>query len=185
MRELADRGVRRVVLPLQPMPWWDNSDIAATALAEEYSLIDERRVGAWQVQTYTRPPLQLAPVGVAFQDGLTLDRATVEPVDLPAGGVLAVHMQWVGSQEGLTGTEKVTLQVLNDQNQMVAQRDEPFTAAAVGAAPGTYGILLPEGVPAGTYRVIAALYRPEQGGPSRLLTTDGNDFVSLATIHIR
>ena len=185
VRELADRGVRRVVLPLQPMPWWDNSDIAATALAEEYSLIDERRVGAWQVQTYTRPPLQLAPVGVAFQDGLTLDRATVEPVDLPAGGVLAVHMQWVGAQEGLTGTEKVTLQVLNDQNQMVAQRDEPFTAAAVGAAPGTYGILVPEGVPAGTYRVIAALYRPEQGGPSRLLTTDGSDFVSLATIHIR
>jgi hypothetical protein len=86
---------------------------------------------------------------------LTLARVTVEPVDLPAGGVLAVHMQWVGAQEGLTGTEKVTLQVLNDQNQMVAQRDEPFTAAAVGAAPGTYGILVPEGVPAGTYRVIA------------------------------
>ena len=61
VRGLVDRGVRRVILPLQPMPWWDNSDIAATALAQEYSLIDERRAGAWQVQTYTRPPSNPRP----------------------------------------------------------------------------------------------------------------------------
>ena len=80
---------------------------------------------------------------------------------------------------------KVSYRLDSRQDRVVAQRDEPFTAATVGVAPGTYGILLPEGVPAGTYRVIAALYRPEQGGPGRLLTTNGSDFVSLATIQIR
>jgi len=87
--------------------------------------------------------------------------------------------------EGVSVKRKASYLLDSRQDRVVAQRDEPFTAAAVGAAPGTYGILLPEGVPAGTYRVIAALYRPEQGGPSRLLTRDGSDFVSLATIHIR
>jgi hypothetical protein len=40
-------------------------------------------------------------------------------------------------------------------------------------------------MPAGAYRVIAALHRPKQDGPRRLYTLDGSDFVSLAAIHIR
>ena len=185
VRGLADQGVRRVILPQHSMPWWDNAEIAATALAQEYTLIDERPVGAWQVQTYTRPPQNPTPVGAAFQGGLTLESATVEPADVPAGSVLAVYIGWTGSPQGLTGTEKVTLQVLDAQSKVVAQRDEPFAASAVGGSPITYGILLPQEVSPGAYRVIAALYRPEQAGPGRLLTLDGSDFVSLAAIHIR
>jgi len=185
VRRLADQGVRRVILPAQSIPWWDNAEIAATALAQAYMLLDERPVGAWPVQTYVRPPLNPAPVGVVFRDGPALESAAVEPADLPAGYPLAVYIRWTGSTERLTGTEKVTLQVLNAQDQVVAQRDETFAAAAVGGATVTYGILLPQEIPPGAYRVIAALYRPEEAGPGRLLASDGSDFVPLAAIHIR
>ena len=185
VRGLVDQGVRRVILPLKSMPWWDNADIAATVLAQEYTLIDEKPVGAWQVQVYTRPSQELMPVGTAFKEGPILAAAAVEPTELPAGGLLAVHTRWAGSRDGLTGSEKITVQVLDAQNKLVAQRDEGFVPAAVGGPPVTYGILLPQEASPGTYRVIAVLYRPEQVGPGRLLTSDGSDFVSLATIHIR
>jgi hypothetical protein len=184
VRLLADQGVHRVILVLQPMPWWDKADIAATVLAQEYTMIDEIPVGAWQVQVYSQPAQELMPVGAAFKEGPVLADAAVEPIDLPAGSLLAVHTRWAGSVEGLTGSEKITVQVLDAQNNLVAQRDEGFAPGAIGGPAVTYGILLPEDVPPGAYRVIVALYRTEQAGLTRLLMLDGSDSISLATIQI-
>lgn len=82
-----------------------------------------------------------------------------------AGDVLLLGLQWQTTTP-ITARNKVTLQLLDGANQVIAQRDsEP----AGGAAPtdrwqprrpvmDNHGLALPVGTPPGTYRLIVALY---------------------------
>ena len=182
---IAEAGVRRVILPVQLAPWWDDRGIASEVLAGDYTRVAANTVGVWPVEVYVRPPEALGPMGGIFANKLVLEAATVEPSQVPAGGLLAVYLRWQGPPSMLPGGEKITIQVLDPSNQVVAQTDQPFTADQITNRITSYGILLPEKdlVP-GDYRVILALYNPEQPGAPRLRTTQGADFVPLATVRI-
>lgn len=182
---LAAAGVRRVILPVQPAAWWDDRGLAPAALTLGYTLVGERQVAGWPVQVYVRPPEVMPAVAAVFTDGLKLVAAAVEPVEARAGGLLAVHLRWQSGPESLPAGEKLTLQVLDTRDTVVAQTDQPFRIPAIATQPASYGILLPEqGLTPGEHRVILALYNPEQPGAPRLRTTDGADFVPLATVRI-
>lgn len=182
---LVASGVRRVILPVQPAAWWDDRDLAAVALAASYTQIGERTVAGWPVRVYARPPASLPAIGAVFAGGLVLEAAQVEPVEARAGGILAVYLRWEGPADAVPAGEKLTLQVLDAHDQVIAQTDQPVTAAEIAGRTSGYGILLPEaGLASGDYRVILALYNPEQPGAPRLRTTAGADSVPLATVCI-
>jgi len=179
--QLAAAGVQRIILPVQLAPQWDDQTIAANALAARYAKVFEQTVGVWPVQTYVLPPPQLTPINVAFRNGVTLVGVARQPLTLTPGGLLTVHLQWQDAAQELTGSEKVFLQLLTADGQLVAQDDRPLDLTATLA---TYGILLPADLPAGDYRLIAGLYDPDQAGMPRILTLDGADFVELGETQV-
>jgi hypothetical protein len=78
-----------------------------------------------------------------------------------------------------------TIQLLDDQNQVLAQRDAtpldgaaPTTSWAVGEVvvdPAT--LTLPDNLGSGSLRLLIALYRPDSG--ERLLLIDGADHLTI------
>ncbi len=190
VQKLVDAGVERVILPIQPAPNWDDAHLAVTALAQQFTLITTQPEGNWPVNVYTRPPAQWRPVADIFTNGLTLTGFSMQPDELLAGDVLAVHLRWQAKEPQLSGTEKVFVQLLNEQGRLFAQQDRPFAPLDSYAKTGTnaaevvtsYGILIPENVSPGAYRLIAGLYDPAQASAARVQTTDGQDFVSLTEL---
>ncbi len=130
----------------------------------------------------------LAPKGVLFGDLFELRSAGLYPSDLHAGDILQVFLQW----KALHATKqryKVSVQVLDSQNQVVAQQDgEP----AGGSKPTNvwkqgeevndlHGVLIPFGTPPGDYRVYAVVYGKSDG---RRLKSEQGDMLLLGRIHV-
>lgn len=182
---LVAADVQRVILPAQPAAWWDDRGLATAALAASYTQIGERTVAGWPVRVYARSPAALPAIGVVFVGGLALEAALVEPTEVHAGGLLAIHLRWQGPPGAVPAGEKLTLQLLGPHAQVVAQTDQPVADDAIVGRTASYGILLPEaGLASGNYRVILALYNPEQPGSPRRPTNAGADSVPLATVRI-
>jgi len=184
-----EEAVQRVVLVVQPAVNWDERGIAQTALAEQYRLLAETRAGPWPVQVYAHPPEDMASVDVQFQNGLTLVQAAFAPSTVPPGGALTVHLAWQGESPTLTGTETVFVHVVGPDGAPAAQADRPLDWPAAGAdgdAPfiTSYGILIPEEVRVGTYRLLTGLYDPAQDGAPRVLTEDGEKFIELGELFV-
>jgi 4-amino-4-deoxy-L-arabinose transferase-like glycosyltransferase len=182
---LAGTGVQRVVLPVQPAPNWDDERIAPSALAERYTLAVTEQVGVWPLELYALAPAVLTPQAVEFQNGVELAGYALQPSVLAAGDYLVIYLSWTGDPSQMSGTEKVFVQLLNRGGQLVAQNDRPLTLTRPGSvltSPAIYAILLPEGLPAGEYQLIAGLYDPAQEGAPRVLTVTGLDFVGLTNI---
>ena len=180
---LARLGVQRVIVPLQPAANWDDTGLAAAALSERFDRIAQAQVGVWPVHVYAQPASAFTPLNAVFTNGVTLRGAVLAPDKLPPGGLLAVHLDWRGDPRLLTGTEKVFVQVLDSTGQLVAQDDRPLTlttANTSGTGAASYGILLPQELAGGPYRLIAGLYDPGQEGAPRVSTTDGADHVEIA-----
>jgi hypothetical protein len=182
---LAASGVRRVILSSQQADWWDGNGIAEAALAKYYAPVGAIPVGGWLIHVYARPPTFLAPEVVTFENGVALRAAALDSDQLVPGGVLVVHLEWLGSQERLTGTEKLTLQVLDSQGVLVAQTDAPFGLADTEAPVMSYGILAPQKLSPGRYRLIVALYDPGRPHSPRLQTTGGADYVDLGEVNVQ
>ncbi|GIV77697.1 MAG: hypothetical protein KatS3mg050_2091 [Litorilinea sp.] len=182
---LVEADVRRVLLPIQPAANWDPDGIAEAALQEAYSPVVRREIGNWPLVVYVRPPA-LTPLAVALERGLTLAGVSAEPMALPPGGLLAVHLAWQRSAgAALQGSEKVSVQLLDGSGRLVAQDDRPLPTDALradGAVVAAYGILIPDDLPSGSYTLIAGVYDPAVSGAPRLLTRDGEDRVALATV---
>jgi hypothetical protein len=181
---LADGGVARILLPVQPAANWDSAGIAPAALAERYALAHAEQVGNWPLQVYAQPTA-LTAASVQFRNGVQLRGFVAAPAALPPGGLLTVHLDWTGDPAQLTGGEKVSVQLLDAAGQLVAQDDRPLqltdpAAGATGLA--TYGMVLPDGLAAGPYRLVAALYDESQSGAPRVLTAGGADLVQLAEL---
>lgn len=176
---LAAGGVDRVVIPLQPAAWWDNAGVAAQALSAQYDLVAETTVSGWPLQVYQRAPQVMQPQDVLFANGLHLVSAAATAPQLVPGDVLAVYLQWEGDSVVLRGSEKLTLQLLDENEQIVAQYDLPFGAVDLAGPARAYGVPLPADLPPGSYRLIVALYDPDQVGAPRLLTITGADHVEL------
>ena len=170
---LAEAGVQRVILPLQPMPNWDDAGLAQTALAEQYELLNEESVGVWPLQTYVNKNIDLAPVDVAFDNGVLLDAFAISPATLTPGGLLSVHQDWQGEKATLSGDEKVTVQLIGPDGQVLAQIDKGLPQA------GLHGLSLPENLSPGEYRLITALYVADDAAIRRINTKGGDDAVVL------
>ena len=174
---LAEAGIERVVIAVQPDDSWDGQGIAQTALAEAYTLANAQEVAGWRVETYVRPPDELATIDATFENGVTLARAAIQEDRLEPGGPLIVYLLWDGDAPRLTGSEKLTLQVLDEAGALVAQTDAPFTEDDLDSGDARpHAITLPWMLPQGSYRVIAALYDPEQDGAPRIPTREGRGF---------
>lgn len=189
--ELAESAVQRVVLAVQPAPNWDDSGIAAAALAERYVLAAETTAGSWPVQLYTRPPAELASIRARFQNGLVLDGAAHAPDVLVPGGVLTVHLSWQSEGAALSGGEKVFVHLTGPDGVPVAQTDRALGDAAARLADAAgdsfvtnYGILLPETLPGESYALRVGVYDPSLDGAPRIFTSEGGDFVPLGPIAV-
>ncbi len=191
VERLVSQGVQRVVIPIQPADWWDRSGIAEQALAQEYTLAATSQVANWPVQVYVRPPTALSPVDEVFFNtaqtgdtgaGVRLAAVAIPAGQLVAGDILDVHLKWEGSAQALSGTEKITLQLLNSAGQLVAQTDQPLSAADLKAPSSSYMVPIPWQLSPGDHTLIAALYDPAQPGAPRWLNSTGSDYIVLAVL---
>ena len=129
------------------------------------------------------PPI---PFGEDIQ--LTAHCQPAFPQSVPAGQVALLGLQWQ-TQQALTARYKVTVQLLDARNQVIAQHDaEP----AGGSRPtdawevdttirDNHGLPIPFGAPPGIYRLIVAIY--DQESLARLPTPTG-DAYALGEIEV-
>jgi hypothetical protein len=183
--KLAASGVQRVILSKQQADRWDGSGIAQAALSKYYAPVAAVPVGPAVIHVYTRPPTPMSPASISFADGVTLAAAVPDSRQLIPGGLLAVHLQWGGRRDALSGNEKITLQVLDSQGALAAQTDQSFGASEIGAPATSYGILVPRELSPGTYRLVVAIYDPGRPDSPRWLTTTGADHVDLGELYVR
>lgn len=139
---------------------------------------------------YWQPPPAVRPVGARLGDLAELWGYRLHTDEARAGAPLTVMLVWRARAE----TDQhyvVFVQLLDENGYLVAQNDRP---PAAGAAPtrswlpgefieDPHVLILPATLPAGPYHLIAGLYEPTRG--ARLQTTDGADFVMLATLLVR
>jgi hypothetical protein len=123
------------------------------------------------------------PSETVFGDQIALAALghTRSPVE--AGSVLALEAVWRPVRDP-DADYTVFVQLLDDENRVVAQRDmwpvggtAPTSAWTDGAAPVTdrIGLYVPEGTPAGTYRLIVGLYDGATGVRLPLTVDDDAD----------
>ncbi len=175
--------VQRVILPRQAAANWDEGTVATNALATAFIPVVERQVGVWPVFLYSRPPAQWDALGITFLNGVALTGFAVAPTTAVPAGMVVVHLAWRGDGAALTGSETVFVQLLNEAGQLVAQDDRAFSFPLSAIEHQTvYGILLPQALPPGSYRLIAGLYDPALPGAPRLLTTTEADFIELTKL---
>jgi len=139
---------------------------------------------------FTPPPVATPLAATTADDSIRLLGFTATP----GPAALAVTLVW---QANHTPPEDYTVfvQLLNANNQLVAQHDSP---PQNGAAPtgswatgevvvDEHALALPANLPGGSYRLIAGLYRPADG--QRLpISTDSSaagDALPLATIELK
>lgn len=121
---------------------------------------------------------------IVFGDTLVLTGQSQPafPQPVSAGDAAIVQLTWETSKT-LTTDYKVTIQLLDSRNQVIAQRD---SVPAGGSAPTTswqpaspvvdnYALPIPWGTPPGVYRLIAAVYDPATGKRLPPNTTDAKD----------
>jgi hypothetical protein len=128
---LAEAGVQRVILPVQPAPNWDEAGLGPAALGEEYMLLHEQLIGVWPLQAYDAPEVDLEPLDVAFENGIGLTRFAVRPTTLTPGGLLGVHLDWQLDGATLRGDEKVSVQLIGPDGQVVAQQDRELRTGEI------------------------------------------------------
>jgi hypothetical protein len=111
------------------------------------------------------------------------------PQTVAAGEVALVGLRWQ-TEAGLPQRYKVTVQVLDSRNNVIAQRDSepvggslPTDQWPVGATVvDNHGVLIPPGTPPGAYRIIIALY--DQNSGERLRLPDDHDYFVLGKVEV-
>jgi hypothetical protein len=189
---LVQDDVNRVILPAQPAPNWDDTGIAQAALAGAFSHVQETNIGAWPVHVYDRLPVELTATDVKFENGVEVASYGLQPETLNPGGVLSVRVDWALSDgrdndsalddSADQDSAKVTLQLLGPDGRVVAQHDRSLDAGRFSTSSTvteTYGMLMPEALASGDYRLIVALYLPNDSGATRILTAQGEDAATL------
>ncbi len=184
VRALQASNVERVVLAVQDAPTWDAGQIAQRALDADHDRVAAAPLPPWTVEVWAQTAQTLPPASEIFGDAMHLTGALVDPGALTAGGVLSAQLEWQAiprPDHGALAELAATLQLLGPDGALVAQSDHPLE---VGPEPvrAHYGILLPDALSEGTYRLILAVYAPGEAGAPRLLTAAGDDIVELARL---
>lgn len=188
---LAEADVRRVLLPVQPAPNWDDRDIAGAALANgPYDRVFEQQIGVWPLRVYAgQPSLNMEnSLDGEFENGIRLDGVSNIPsTPLPPGASLAPTLFAAVPELENYETLKVTVQLLDGTGRLVAQQDLPLTVWRTGSGVArirTYGVTLPPELAPGEYRLIAGLYDGAVEGAPRVRTITGEDAIELAVIRV-
>ncbi len=187
---LAKVGVRRILLPLQPVANWDDRDLAMAALAQSpYDRVDEERIGVWPLLIYAGQPSSRVEteINALFENGFLLHGVSgLEGQRLVPGGLLTFTL--VGMRPpGDVGALKLSVQLLNGEGALATQQDLPLAEwrrSDGRTLTRSYGLRLPTELPPGDYRLIAVLYDPTLEGLPRIRTMDGAEMVELATVRI-
>ena len=180
---LRNGGVLRIIVPVWQEEDQETTDLARQALASSYQMAAKEKVGSWLIELYARPhPQEWRLLNVEFANGLTLERAQVSPVFPPAGGRLAVHMEWSGDPTSLTGGEKLFLHLLDKAGNLVAQWDPEFH---MDRSPVLTSVAMPipSTLPDGPLRLVGGLYDVTVEGAPRILTDSGEDSLQLIYFH--
>lgn len=131
----------------------------------------------------------IAPV--QWENGMLLTRVQQPqptPQRVTPGNAATIQLTWLTTQ-ALTQRYKVSVQLLDARNQVIAQHDgEPGGGAhptdrwQIGAAViDNHGIAIPFGVPPGRYRMIAVLYAADTGERVR---QSGQDVLPLGEVEV-
>ncbi len=115
--------------------------------------------------------------------GLQHPFSTTAPVNAP----ITLALVWQAGATPPAANYRVTVQLLESEGPPVAQVDESLPGGAAAWLPGqveTQSLTLRTPATPGRYRLILALYHPEQAGFPRLVTNEGNDFVALGIITV-
>jgi hypothetical protein len=145
--------------------WQGNLRFATYALADELAPLDFAPV-RWEngmVLTAVAQPPARAGYAAGAETGAPAQR--VEP-----GDAALIQLHWLAEQP-LTQRYKVSVQLLDDRNQVIAQHDsEPGGGAhptdrwQIGESMiDNHGIAIPFGAPPGAYRLMATLYDAASG----------------------
>lgn len=153
----------------------------------------DRWQGNLRFVTYSLPTnlvcTAVAPL-VQFGDAIQLiERCQPPQQRVTAGDVALVGLRWQ-TLAPLAQRYKVTVQVLDSRNNVIAQRDsEPMGGSLptdqwiVGqTVVDNHGILIPPGTPPGAYRLILALYDATSGERLRLSPVD--DYLVLGELSV-
>ncbi len=110
------------------------------------------------------------------------------PQTVAGGGVALARLLWQASAP-ITQTYKVSVQLLDERGQVVAQHDsEPAGGSrpTTGWAPGevvtdNHGVAVPVGVPPGVYKLAAVVYNGETGAR---LAHAGGELIELGEVQV-
>ena len=189
---LIEADVRRILLPVQPSPNWDDRTIAGAALAASpYDLVQEQPVGVWPLQVYAGQPNLDAEtsLNITFENGFALSGVSnlgAQPTT-PGGILTPTLFGFRPPTDDELGALKLTVQLLDSAGRLVTQQDLPLTAWHLGNGRSlirTYGLPLPAELASGAYRLIAALYDAGAEGAPRVRTVTGEDAVELAVVRV-
>jgi mannosyltransferase len=182
-RAEEDLGRRRLFVLYWGAAESDPQRLVEAGLAARAYPAGDRWYGRVRLATYGVASLPEAPavaLDVRFGEAIRL-RGCALPEERPApGDILPVTLFWE-AQSSVTERYKVTVQLLDDAGQLVAQHDGepgggliPTTAWDVGRAwPDRHGVPLPSDLPPGRYTLIVGLYHLATG--ERLPVTRGGE----------
>jgi mannosyltransferase len=171
----------------------DPQRLIETWLAAHAYKVGDRWYGRVRLATYGVAPLPETPavaLDARFGERIRLRGYTLAGDGFAPGDVLPVTMFWE-AQAPIAERYKVTIQLLDDAGQLVAQHD---TEPGDGLMPTTtwdpaqiladrYGVPLPGDLPPGRHTLIVGLYHVATG--ERLPTATGGDHVVLCDLDIR
>ena len=170
----------------------DPQNLIGTRLAERaFQARDEWR-GDIRLAIYGIAPNARAntqTLGAKLGDEIVLTSFQLDPRATRAGDVLTLTLNWRAEQTP-TARYKVFAQLLNAENQVVAQRDaepmnnlKPTTQWRAGELiADNIGVFIEPGTPPGDYRVIVGMYRADNGAR---LPIGESDHLILGTIQVR
>ncbi len=136
------------------------------------------RFAVYGIPPVARPPARA--INAAFGGEILLAGYRLDAEQLRAGGVETLTLYWTAKQTP-AARYKVFVHLLDDENQVVAQRDgEPVgdlrlttTWRAEETIADNYGIFVEPGTPPGEYRLEIGMYRADNGARLPIGTNDG------------
>jgi len=133
-------------------------------------------------------------IGVTLGQGISLLGGHLVDGEAKPGDVVRLTLRWRGMEE-TDQNNKVFVHLLGAQNELVAQHDsEPVGGSrpTTSWSPGeiivdNHGVLLPQGIPEGTYRLVAGMYSPVTGKPLAMSEAQGQgvgDHILLGVVEV-
>jgi len=134
------------------------------------------------------------PLGVRLGDKIILDGYRLIDEEVRVGDIVRLILHW--RAKGEVGEDyKVFVHLLDEEGRLVAQRDSepqggmrPTSSWRVGEeVVDRYGVMIPEGLPAGEYELVVGTYEPESGERLSIVDDEGvviGDKVSLGMVEV-